>query len=99
MLKNLTRACLLAVLHLFPVVAWAQNSVYGMTSDDAAVKSVGFLLISVIIAIVVFLILREIVCWYWKLNQIVNNLKEINTNIRDLRQEMSGSSKVSSSNL
>ena len=98
MLKNLTRACLLAVIYFIPVVAEAQRS-YGRSNEDATVRLAVFLLVSLVVALVVFLVIREIVCWYWKLNEIVNNLKEINTNIRDLRQEISSNSKASSPNL
>lgn len=95
MLKNLTRACLLAVLYFIPAVARAQSSMIGSSSDDAILK----LIVSLVVAVVIFFIIRELVCWYWKLNEIVNNLKEINISLRDLRQEVSSSSKVSSASL
>ena len=36
------------------------------------------LLISIVVAIVVFLIIREIVCWYWKINARLAQLENLN---------------------
>ena len=47
-----------------------------MNSDS----TLGGALVVVFILVVIFLICREIVCWYWKLNQLVQLL----TDIRDL---------------
>lgn len=35
------------------------------------------LLITLLVILVVFLILREVVCWYWKINETLSILKEI----------------------
>jgi hypothetical protein len=35
------------------------------------------MLVSLLILLVVFLIFREVVCWYWKMNETVSLLKEI----------------------
>ncbi len=43
----------------------------------------GTLLISLVIIIVVFLILREVVCWYWKINETLSVLKEIRDSLKD----------------
>lgn len=32
----------------------------------------------IVAVVVVFLILREVFCWYWKINEIVKNQKETN---------------------
>lgn len=32
----------------------------------------------VVAVVVLFLILREVFCWYWKINEIVKNQKETN---------------------
>jgi hypothetical protein len=40
-----------------------------------------FLLLA-LISIIIFLIIREFNCWYWKQNEIVNLLKEIRENNR-----------------
>lgn len=34
-------------------------------------------LISLVIFVIIFLVCREIFCWYWKINQRVELLKEI----------------------
>ncbi len=38
------------------------------------------ILVNIVVAIIVFLIFREIICWYWKINRNV----ELLTEIRDL---------------
>jgi hypothetical protein len=36
-----------------------------------------FILISVLVSIIIFLLIREFVCWYFKLNRIVQLLSKI----------------------
>ena len=36
-----------------------------------------YVLVSVVVILVISLILREVVCWYWKINNIVALLTEI----------------------
>ena len=38
---------------------------------------IGSLLIPLLVILIVFLILREIFCWYWKINETLSVLKEI----------------------
>lgn len=40
-------------------------------------EGIPWAVIGVVIAIVLFLICREIVCWYWKVNRIVSLLEDI----------------------
>ncbi|MDD5034034.1 MAG: hypothetical protein PHE55_04685 [Methylococcaceae bacterium] len=40
-------------------------------------NEIGVVLIAVLAVIVVFLLIREIVCWYWKINRIVLLLESI----------------------
>lgn len=40
------------------------------------------ILIGIIIAIVLFLIFRAYVLWYWKVDEIVKLLKEISNNLK-----------------
>ena len=39
------------------------------------------MLMTTVILFVVFLILREFFCWYWKINQIVSLLSDINNKL------------------
>ena len=41
--------------------------------DDAGGST--FLLSALIMALVVFLVCRELICWYWKINEIAHHLK------------------------
>lgn len=36
-----------------------------------------YTLVSVVVILIIFFILREVVCWYWKINNIVALLTEI----------------------
>jgi uncharacterized protein YpmB len=47
---------------------------FGASSEDV----VGVLLIIVVITIIIFLIFREIFCWYWKINKRIEILEENN---------------------
>jgi hypothetical protein len=38
-------------------------------------------LVLLVVIIVVFLICREIVCWYWKITQMVDLLREISAKL------------------
>lgn len=45
--------------------------------DNMAGNVLGTLVIVVVILFIIFLILRELVCWYWKINESVGLLHEI----------------------
>jgi hypothetical protein len=64
-------------------------------------NAVGGLLIALIIAIVVFLICREIVCWYWKINirvklmeDTVAKLKSISKKLNKISEKLDGTEVV-----
>ena len=40
--------------------------------------------ITMLILLVVFLICREIICWYWKMNDVVSLLKDIKKLLNDI---------------
>ena len=44
-----------------------------------------YLIITIVVTIVIFLIFRALVLWYWKINKIVGYLKEISDNIKLLK--------------
>jgi C-terminal processing protease CtpA/Prc len=48
-----------------------------MVVDNFAGNMMGGLLVFAVVIIVIFLVCREIVCWYWKINQNVALLTEI----------------------
>lgn len=60
------------ILSLLPISVFAQSpSQYGN----------GFELFSLVIilitTIIIFLLCREIICWYWKINKFISNQEEI----------------------
>ena len=52
-----------------------------MTSSDGIIF---YILGAVIVFLLVFLLLREVFCWYWKINQIVKNQVETNELLKEL---------------
>lgn len=45
--------------------------------DTLIGDSLGAILVGLVVAVIVFLILREVFCWYWEINQGITLLKEI----------------------
>ncbi len=78
--KNILGVLLLAIL-VTPSYANASG-----VFEETIIPLISFLFI----LIIVFLILREVVCWYWKINESLSVLKEI----RDLLKVSQDSSKV-----
>ena len=77
----------LGVLGLISIVAPAYAHARGGYGDF-----IGSSLITLLVISVVFLILREVVCWYWKINETLSVLKEI----RDLLKGGSSAEKITS---
>ncbi len=48
-----------------------------MLDNDTIAKSLGLLLACAVAGLIVFLILRELMCWYYKINRIVSLLEDI----------------------
>jgi hypothetical protein len=38
--------------------------------------------VTLVIVIVIFLVFREVVCWYWKINRVVELLESIDATLR-----------------
>ena len=49
------------------------------------------ILVALFVAFIVFLILRELMCWYLKVNKIVSLLEEIQASLYNLNRGPSGS--------
>ncbi len=81
-MKAVFSALLAVAVTLLPGLSHA----YGPSGD----LGFGFvsLIIFVLVLLAIFLLCREIVCWYWKINKAVLLLTEI----RDLLQRLQGSS-------
>ncbi|MCJ8320285.1 MAG: hypothetical protein MJK12_11675 [Colwellia sp.] len=60
--------------------------------NNVLVENIGYLAA----VVVIFLILRAVVLWYWRINDVVKLLEEINHNIRLIAQ---GKSNVTKKNL
>jgi len=70
---------ILLILMLFS----ATDFLFALFGPIGPSELVPFLIVLLVI-IVVFLIFREVMCWYWKINQIVSLLKDIQENITSL---------------
>jgi len=47
-------------------------------------EEIGVVLIVLLVVLVVFLICREIVCWYWKINKQISLLESIDSHLQTL---------------
>lgn len=61
---------LLLSASIIPSYVTAQNG-------DTATGDIIFVIVGLVVAIVVSLLLRELNCWYWKINEHVQNQEEI----------------------
>lgn len=57
------------------------------------------IIIYIILAIVLFLILREVACWYWKINERIALIKEQNQLLNDLKKTLQALKTPTSNNL
>ena len=70
------------MMHLnIPVIAIAlslisSNALAG-SLDEAIAGSLAALMIFLVVVIIIFLIMRELVCWYWKINYRIEQNNEI----------------------
>lgn len=39
---------------------------------------VGIIIITLVILFAIFMVMRELMCWYWKINEMISLLKDIN---------------------
>jgi hypothetical protein len=46
----------------------------------------GFMIITMLVMIVLFLVLRDFVCWYWKINTTVDVLNKILAELKDINR-------------
>jgi hypothetical protein len=56
-----------------------------MDIGDSIGAIIGALMLSLLIAIVIFMLLREVVCWYAKINARMHELQQINQNLSEIR--------------
>ncbi len=48
-----------------------------------------YVIIGVVVAILIFLSCREIICWYWKINEIKDVLKSIDASLTEIKKNQS----------
>lgn len=70
-----------------PMILFAQ-------APAPATGEIGSVLIVLLICVIIFIICRELLCWYYKINKMVDNQKEI---IR-LLKKIAGEDKLASDN-
>jgi len=51
-------------------------------------QGLGMLLVVLLILIVLFLIAREYVCWYWKINERLSELQQIRTSLQAIELKL-----------
>lgn len=50
------------------------------------------IIITIIVTFVIFLVLRELNCWYWKINEIVTLLEDIKSRLPSTKKSEEGAS-------
>ena len=80
---------ILSIIAMLPLSAYAQPA-----SSDGGFGFMTIVLVVVLI-VAVFLLCREIVCWYWKINKVIANQEEI---IRLLKKIAGEGNSTTSSN-
>lgn len=80
----------LTLLAMMPLPLFAQ--MYETPSTAGILVS---LLIFLAVGIVIFLICREIVCWYWKINRMVDNQEEIIRLLEEISRKINGNTNSS----
>ncbi|KXK20463.1 MAG: hypothetical protein UZ15_CFX003001688 [Chloroflexi bacterium OLB15] len=58
-------------------------------STEAQADVIVSLLTYAVVAFIIFLILRELVCWYWKINEMITLQKRIITLLETLTKDTS----------
>lgn len=56
---------------------------------------VPMILITVVILVIVFLIFREVACWYWKINEKISLQKDQNLILEEILKELKNNSNSS----
>jgi len=55
------------------------------------------LLVMLVVFLFIFLICREIICWYWKINNIVDLLERIDKSLKDISTKLPQQTKAATS--
>lgn len=70
-----------------PMALFAQTSI-----PSPAIGEIGSVLMVLLICVIIFIVCRELICWYYKINKMVSNQEEI---IR-LLKKIAGEDKITS---
>lgn len=71
----------LSLLALLPMSLFAQAPAVSSGGDY------GYLLFVLLICVLIFIVCRELLCWYWKINKMVSNQEEIIRLLRKIADE------------
>lgn len=61
-------------------------------------SSLTYLILGLIISVCILLVLREVFCWYWKINEIKNLLVSIDTRLKEMKPRDSSKENVAEKN-
>jgi hypothetical protein len=62
---------------LFLISAILPTLLFAQAPASSSGNGIMSLLVLLLVCILIFLVCREIVCWYWKINKMVSNQEEI----------------------
>jgi hypothetical protein len=60
-------------------------------------QGIGTLLVVLLISTVLFLIFREVICWYWKINERLSELRQIRSTLEGIDRKLVAAGSTSGS--
>lgn len=81
------------VLLVVGVIALVVIKVWGDVPTDVQ-HALLFDLAGLVACIIVFLVLREVLCWYWKINETLTALKDMQAVLRNIDRNIAAGARV-----
>lgn len=79
----------LALPAIFPMALFAQAPY-----SSSSFEGIGSVLLVLLICIIIFIVCRELICWYYKINKMVSNQDEIIRILKKIAGEDNSNSKI-----
>ena len=89
---NLKKNLGIATLLLLGFVAMVDAQYYGGRSSGGSGKLVGIIIGVIAGVVILFLVCRELICWYYKINRLVELMEQQNYLLNSLNNKIASSS-------
>lgn len=81
----------LALHAIFPMALFAQAPA---PYSSSSFEGIGSVLLVLLICVIIFIVCRELICWYYKINKMVSNQDEIIRILKKIAGEDNSNSKI-----